>query len=163
MEIPATFIHNESGRSDRAIKGFGLRPLACCDRGFESIKDDLLEIANQMYIDGIISDNQKHGLIVYVPKKLRPTRPEDFRRLTLLSADLKLITRILANRTSPWLTSALHPSQHCGIYGHSIFEATATVREAIPYTEYKRTSMYILSFDFKEAFDNITYDYLFQF
>jgi len=40
-------------------------------------KNGLLEIANQMYIDGMICDNQKHGLIVRVPKKLRPIRPDD--------------------------------------------------------------------------------------
>jgi len=128
----------------------------------KTIKDDLLEIANQMYIDGMISDNKKHVLIICVPKKLRPTRPEDFRHLTLLNVDLKLMTRILANRLSSWLTSILHPSQHCGMYGLSILEAIATVREAIAYTEYTRTPMRILSIDFKEAFDNIVHDYLFQ-
>ena len=117
---------------------------------WERIKDDLLEIINHMYIDGKISDNQKHGLIVCVPKKPRPTRPEDFRHLTLLNADLKLMSGILANHISPWLTSILHPSQHCGIYGHSIFEAIATVREAISYTEYTRMSMCVLSIDFKK-------------
>jgi len=127
-----------------------------------TIKDDLLEIVNHMYIDGKISDNQKHGLIVCVPKKPRPTRPEDFRRLTLLIADLKLMTRILANRISPWFTSILHPSQHCGIHGHSIFVAIASVREAIAYTEYTRTSRCKLSIGVKEAFDNISHDYLFQ-
>jgi hypothetical protein len=57
-----------------------------------TIKDDLLEIVNHVYIDGKISDNQKHGLIVCVPKKPRPIRTEDFRHLTLLNADLKLMT-----------------------------------------------------------------------
>ena len=55
---------------------------------WETIKYDLIEIVNQMYIDGMICDNKKHGLIVCVPKKLRSTRPEGFRYLTLLSADL---------------------------------------------------------------------------
>jgi hypothetical protein len=65
-----------------------------------TIKKELLEIVNQMYNSGI-SDNQKHGVIVCVPKKLRPTRPEEFRHLTLLNADVKLLTRILAKRLSP--------------------------------------------------------------
>ena len=129
---------------------------------WETIQDDLLEIINLMYIDGKISDNQKHSLIVCVPKKPRPARPEVFSHLTLVSADIKLMSRILANRISPWITSILHPSQHCGIYGRTNFEVIATVREAIAYTKYTRTSMCILSIDFKEAFDNISHDYLFQ-
>ena len=50
---------------------------------WETIIYDLIEIVNQMYIDGMIYDNKKHGLIVCVPKKLRSTRPEDFRHMTL--------------------------------------------------------------------------------
>jgi hypothetical protein len=149
------------GKSNRAPGADGISQ-DFFKKTWATIKDDLLEIINHMYIDGKISDNQKHGLIVCVPKKPRPTRPEDFRHLTLLNADLKLMSGILANHISPWLTSILHPSQHCGIYGHSIFEAIATVREAISYTEYTRTSMCVLSIDFKEAFDNISQDYLFQ-
>ena len=75
---------------------------------------------------------------------------------------IKLMTQILANRISPWLTSILHPSQHCGIHDHSIFEAIATVREAIACTEYTRTSMCVLYIDFKDAFVNISHGYLFQ-
>ena len=89
-------------------------------------------------------------------------RPEDFRHLTLLNADLKLLSRILANRIRPWLATLLHPSQHCGIQGHNIFQAIAGVREAIAYTECTRSSICVLSLDFKEAFDNISNDYLFQ-
>ena len=83
----------------------------------ETLKDDFLEIANEMYvyIDSMISDNQKHGRIVCLPKKLRTTRPEDFRHTILLNADLKLMSRILANRISSWFTPILHPNQHCGI------------------------------------------------
>jgi hypothetical protein len=89
-------------------------------------------------------------------------RPEDFRHMTLLNADLKLLSQILANRIRPWLATLLHPSQHCGKQGHIICEAIAGVREAIAYTECTRSSICVLSLDFKEAFDNISHDYLFK-
>jgi hypothetical protein len=125
---------------------------------WDTIKHELLQMVNQMYDTGI-SDNQKHG-VVCVPKKPRPTRPEDFRHLTLLNADLKLLTRILAKRLSPWLHTLLHHGQHCGINGRTSYEALATIREAIACTEYARTSMCILSLDFRNAFDNISHEYL---
>jgi hypothetical protein len=129
---------------------------------WDTIKYELLEVVNEMYIDGQISDNQKHGMIVCVQKKPRPMRAEDYRHLTLLNADLKLLSRIIANRIRPWFATLLHPSQHCGIQGHNIFEAIAGVREAIAYTECTWLSLCLLSLDFKEAFDNISHDYLFQ-
>jgi hypothetical protein len=57
--------------------------------------------SNQMYVDDQISDNQKHGMIVCVPKKARTMSPEDFRHLTLLNTDIKFLSRILANRLRP--------------------------------------------------------------
>jgi hypothetical protein len=96
------------------------------------------------------------------PKETRTVSPEDFRHLTLLNTDLNLLSRILANRIRPWLSTLLHPSQHCGIHGRNIFAAIAGIREPMAYTECTRFSMCILSLDFKEAFDNISHDYLFH-
>ena len=44
----------------------------------------------------------------------------------------------------------------------AFLEAIVTVREAIAYMEYTRTPMRMLYIDFKEAFDNIAHDHLFQ-
>jgi hypothetical protein len=96
------------------------------------------------------------------PKK--PPTNEGRRLSTSDTAEcnLKLLSRIIANRIRPWLATLLHTSQHCGIQGHNICVAIAGVREAIAYTECTRSSLCILSLDFKEAFDNISHDYLFQ-
>lgn len=72
------------------------------------------------------------------------------------------MSRILADRLNPWLTTLLYPSQHCGIRGQTVFEALATVRDAIAYAEYSRSKLCLLSLDFKEAFDYITHSYLFN-
>jgi len=64
--------------------------------------------------------------------------------------------RILANRIWPALMELLHPSQHCGVPGKSIFDAVATVRDAIAYAEAASIPLCVLSLDFKEAFDKIS-------
>jgi hypothetical protein len=87
-------------------------------------------------------------------------RTDDYRHLTLLNADFKLLSRIITKHIRPWIATILHPSQLCGMQGHNIFEAIAGVHEAIAYTECTRSSICILSLDFKEAFDKISHDYL---
>ena len=72
---------------------------------WDIIQNDMLETVNQMYTEGKITDKQTHGLIVCVTKKPKPTRPEDYRPLTLLNSDIKLLTRIIANRISPSSTA----------------------------------------------------------
>jgi hypothetical protein len=89
-------------------------------------------------------------------------RPEDFQHLTLLNADFKLLSTIIKNRIGLWLPTLLNPSQHYGIHGHKIFEAIASVREAICYTECKESLLCILSLDSEEAFDNIYHNYIFH-
>jgi hypothetical protein len=80
----------------------------------------------------------------------------------LLNADIKVMARIIANRLGLWLPSIIHTSQHCGVRGHTIFDAVATVREAIAQAAHTKQALCILSLDFQAAFDNISHQYLFE-
>jgi hypothetical protein len=68
---------------------------------WETTKQDLLDVMNDMYREGQITDRQKYGIIVCIPKQARPMRSEDYRPLTLLITVYKLLTRIIANRLRP--------------------------------------------------------------
>jgi hypothetical protein len=123
----------QNGKQHKAPGGDGI-----CHEFYKEtwdIKHDILEVIRQMHTEGIIMPQQKHGIVVCIPKKPIPTRPQDYRAKTLLNTDLKLIARIIANRLRPWLTDLLHPSQHCGVQGKTMLDAIATVREATAYAE----------------------------
>jgi hypothetical protein len=94
-------------------------------------------------------------------KILQPTRPEDYRPLTLLNADFKLLARIIENRIRPWINDLLHPSQHCGVQDNNILGAISAIRDTIVEAELTHTPKCILSLDFKGAFDKIAHSYLF--
>ena len=67
-----------------------------------------------------------------MPEKIpRPTRPEDYRTLTLLNEDFKFLARIIANRIRPWINDLLHPSQHCGIQDNNILGGISTIKDTI--------------------------------
>jgi hypothetical protein len=75
----------------------------------------MLDIMNDMYKDGEITDQQKYGIIECIPKQGHPTCIEDYRPLTLLNTDYKLLTGIIANRLRIRMKDILHPAQHCGL------------------------------------------------
>ena len=102
-----------------------------------------------MYTEGKTMPQQKQGILVCIPKKPTPTRPEEYRALTLLNSDLKLMARIIASRLHPWLPELLHPSQHCGVQGKTILDVIATVRETVAYAETTNKGICILSLDSK--------------
>jgi hypothetical protein len=70
-------------------------------------KHDFLEIMNDMYFTGM-TEAQKNGNIVCLPKRANPLRVDEYRPLTLLNTDYKLLTRITANRLRPWIHDVLH-------------------------------------------------------
>ena len=94
------------------------------------------------------------------PKKRQPQAPEDYRPITLHNTDYKIRAKLIAARVRPFLSELLHPSQHCGVPTNTIFDAVATVWDAIAYAETTRTPLCVVSLDFKQAFDRISHTYL---
>jgi hypothetical protein len=112
-----------------------------------------------MHEKGEVDQQQKHVVVVCIPKTPHPVYPADYRPLTLLNTDLKLLARIIARRLDLWLPHILHPGQHCGVLGKSILEAAATLRDAIAYAESMNKKICVLSLDFQAAFDKIPHTY----
>jgi hypothetical protein len=63
------------------------------------IKDDLLPLYNQMFQEAKITAVQKTGLVMCLPMKESSIEAGEYRPITLLNTDYKLLARILANRT----------------------------------------------------------------
>ena len=82
--------------------------------------------------------------------------------ITLLKSDYKILARIIAQRLRPVLVDHLMQTQFCGVPGNTIIDAVATVRDTIAYAESRRIPLCVLSLDFKNAFDRVAHNYLFQ-
>ena len=107
-----------------------------------------------------LSERQKQGVIVCIPKNARPHTPKVYRPITLLNTDYKILARLIAARVRAILAELLRPSQYCGVPGNTIFDAVATVRDAIGYEETTQRPLCVVSLDFKQAFDRISHTYL---
>jgi hypothetical protein len=127
---------------------------------WEVTKQDLLNIMNTMYSDAMITDTQKRGVILCIPKTSHLLTPNEYRPLTLLNTDYKLLARLISNRMRPWLPHILTASQYCGRQGNTIFDAFATVRDAVAHATVTRPPLYVVTIDSQEAFDKISHTYL---
>jgi hypothetical protein len=129
---------------------------------YDTIKEDLLEVVNHMFLMQRIVQGQKQGTIVCLPKQQHPDTPEDFRPITLLNVEYKLLARILETRLAPLLEDFVSPFQYCGVPGNTIMDAVSTIRDVIAYVDTTNTPLCVLSLDFRQAFDNISHIYLFR-
>ena len=108
----------------------------------------MLDVINLIYLDGSVTETQKWGTILCQSKRTDPGGPEDYRPLTLLNADYKLLTRIIATILRPWMSDLLQTGQYCGQV-NTIFDAVAAVREIVAYTEIHNVSVYLLTLHFR--------------
>jgi hypothetical protein len=120
---------------------------------WDSLDCDIHKIFTKMFLDKEMTAGQKEGIIVCIPKKASPLYPHDYRPITLLNNDYKTLARLIAHRLSGPLEEILHPSQHCGVRGKTIFDAVGTVRDVIAYAEVTRKPLCVVSLDFTEALD----------
>jgi hypothetical protein len=124
-------------------------------------KQDLLDVVNDMYFHRL-TDAQKSGKIVCLPKKTDPMGPAEYGPLTLLNIDYKLLTRITSNRIRPWLYDILHNQQYSGRHGAPILQAVASLRDIIAYAEISNTPVCVLTLDFQEAFNMVSHSCIYM-
>jgi len=77
---------------------------------WEATAGDMRTLFTQMLRDRQLSERQKQGVIVCIPKNARPHTPDDYRPITLLNTDYKILTRLIAACVRPILAELLHPS-----------------------------------------------------
>ena len=116
---------------------------------------------NQMFMERKVTTQKKHGVIVYLHKTSEPTTPADFRPVTLLNTDYKILARSIVYRLRLMMTELLQPTQFCGVPGKTIFRAVASVRKAIAQAKVTRAPLSVISLDFQEAFVRISHQHLF--
>jgi hypothetical protein len=128
---------------------------------WEAIRTELLQL-NHMFLHKNNSRRQKQGIAVCLNKSTSSHTPDDYRPISLLATEYKLLARILAHRLRHILTHRLQNSQFCGVPGNSILDAIYCVRDVLAHAETTGTPSCILTLDFQQAFDSISHQYLFQ-
>ena len=102
----------------------------------------------------------RKSIISLIPKQGDLTDQKNWRPISLLGADYKIITKALALRLSKVMGKIIEPNQTCGIPGRNIFSNLHLVRDLIEYAELKQTPYFILSIDQEKAFDKVDRTFL---
>jgi mannosylglycoprotein endo-beta-mannosidase len=60
---------------------------------WETVHEELLQLHNHKFLNNHISPRQKHGIRVCLPKSTNPRILEDYRPISLLTTEYKLLAR----------------------------------------------------------------------
>ena len=133
-------------------------------RKFWKILDKpLLESYNYSYEIDELTVSQKQAVISLLDKKGKDRLfVENWRPISLLNVDYKILSKCLAERIKKVLPSIIHESQTGFIAGRSISDSIRTILDIVEDTESKNIPGLLLTVDFQKAFDSVLWTYLFK-
>ena len=86
----------------------------------------------------------------------------NWRPITLLNIDYKLLTKTLGQRLKNVLTSLIHNDQNGFIPGGNIFFSAHTIRDILFYCKKENLDLILLALDYTKAFDSVNFEFIFK-
>ena len=123
------------------------------------IKKEFTEVINEA-INGNISEKFVEGTIILVKKKEDCLTAKDFRPISLLNADYKVLSRILKSRMESIMPLIISEHQKCSNRPHNIFEGLMTLIDKIGSINSAKKQGILASFDLDHAFDRVNRKFL---
>lgn len=122
---------------------------------------DLLEVFNHAMEVGFLPPSMNEAVISLLPKPGKdPTSPDAYRPISLLTSDIKLLTKLLATRLSKYITKIIHHDQSGFIPNGSAASNVKRLFLNLQLPIDNSGNRAILSLDAATAFDSIEWDFL---
>ena len=130
---------------------------------WNSIKDLVFESFLYSYDLGELSIDQKRGIIKLLPKKDKILKfLKNWRPISLLNTDYKIIAHVLAARLQIILPYIIHPDQNGYIKGRYIGCNIRTIYDVIELSQNLENANIITFIDYEKAFDSLKLSFLFK-
>ena len=126
------------------------------------IKTLVCSVYSECFKNGVLSPSMRRGIITLLPKKDKDQLfLKNWRPISLLNTDYKILTKVLASRLKKVLPHIINEDQSGFISGRYIGENTRLFIDVLNYCRINETPGIALSIDFEKAFDKVEWDFLY--
>lgn len=130
---------------------------------FSIIGHHFVAVVNDALEYGCLSTSQRTGYVTLLCKdKDKSESLDNWRPITLLNTDYKIISKSIINRMSKVASTVIGEDQTCGVPTRSIADSLHLVRSVVDYATFKNLACALVSFDQSKAFDRVSHAYLFK-
>ena len=121
----------------------------------------LFDSFRHSFENNLLSSDQRRGILNLIPKHNKDLRYlKNWRPVTILNTDYKILTKALANRLQPLLTKIIAADQVGDIKGRQIIENIRIINDVMSYTDLRKKPGFITLIDFEKAFDSVEWPLL---
>lgn len=102
------------------------------------------------------------AILTLLPKKGDLTEIKNWRPVSLLCSDYKILSKVLANRLSKIMNEVIHPDQTYCVPKRSIFDNISLIRDIYDVSKSLNIDAGLISLDQEKAFDRVEHVYLWE-
>ncbi|GKD17256.1 RNA-directed DNA polymerase, eukaryota, partial [Tanacetum coccineum] len=127
---------------------------------YDSMSHDIISYVKHFDSFASIPKGCNSSFITLIPKTDDPLVIGDFRPISLIGCQYKIIAKILANRLALVIPSVMGEVQMAFIKGRQIIDGPLMVDEIISWAKRKKKKLMFLKVDFEKAFDTLNWFFL---
>uniref|UniRef100_A0A671TR16 Reverse transcriptase domain-containing protein n=1 Tax=Sparus aurata TaxID=8175 RepID=A0A671TR16_SPAAU len=141
----------------------GYRASLIISEFYIEFKDELVPVLDRLF-RGIEERNEipadmSTGLVSILYKKGNRDKLENYRPITMLNTDYKILARVLAKRIKRVIGTVVENTQAYSIPGRDIADITSSIRDTIHHMKERKGGI-VMSLDLNKAFDRVDHNYL---
>ena len=134
-------------------------PVEFYQKYWNIIKVVFVQIVENIVKGTLLINNQKKAIITLLPKGGDLNLLKSWRPISLICCDVKVVSKILANRIKPLLIDLISENQHC-VNGRTITSCNTQLRDILYYYGENCSSGAIINLDWEKAFDRVNWVFL---
>ncbi|GKC28240.1 RNA-directed DNA polymerase, eukaryota [Tanacetum coccineum] len=124
------------------------------------VGNDIINAVKEFFITSSFLKGCNSSFITLIPKVLGANKLNEFRPISLIGRQYKIIGKILANRLSLVIDGIVSQEQSAFIKGRQIMDGPLILNELISWCKAKKDQCLLLKVDFQKAFDSVRSDHL---
>ncbi|KAL5579576.1 hypothetical protein UlMin_012018 [Ulmus minor] len=127
-----------------------------------SVGEDIIAAVRDFFVTGNLHPAINSTNIVLVPKIKHPTTINHYRPIAVCNVIYKAISKLLADRLRPFLSSLICPTQNAFVPGRSIHDNSVLIQEVIHAMKKKKgTKGWMgMKIDIQKAYDRLSWQFL---
>ena len=138
-------------------------PIEFYEKCWTLISEPFLECINESFEKGEMSNTQKQAVITLTENKGKDRCfIENWRPISLLNVDAKIMSKVIAARIKNVLPNIIHHNQSGYVKDKYIGETARSIYDLMDFTDRENMSGFLIFIDFQKAFDTLEWDFLFK-